>query len=164
MADKFTIVQVESGAQIEQVRTLFREYGASLGFSLCFQSFDAELACLPGEFAPPDGRLLLALCDRTPAGCVALRKLEDRICEMKRLYVRPPFRGCGLGRDLVLTLIAQARLSMYAKMRLDTIAASMTEAVSLYRSLGFRDIAPYCPNPIPSALCLELDLDSRDTR
>ena len=158
MREQFTIVPAEERAQIDQVRTLFREYGASLGFSLCFQSFDAELAGLPGEYAPPEGRLLLAFCDSTPAGCVALRKLEDGICEMKRLYVRPQFRGHGLGRDLVLTLIAQARLSQYAKMRLDTIAASMTEAVGLYRSLGFRDIPPYHGNPIPGAIYLELDL------
>jgi putative acetyltransferase len=163
MADQCAIAQVEGNTQIEQVRALFREYGASLGFSLCFQSFDAELAGLPGDYAPPDGRLLLALCDRAPAGCVALRKLQDGICEMKRLYVRPPFRGRGLGRDLVLTLVEQARLALYPKMRLDTIAASMTEAVSLYRSLGFRDIVPYCSNPIPSAVYLELDLDSRDS-
>ena len=129
-----------------------------MGFSLCFQSFDAELAALPGEYSPPDGRLLLALCDRAPAGCVALRKLQGGICEMKRLYVRPPFRGRGLGRDLVLTLIEQARLSLYAKMRLDTIAASMTEAVSLYRSLGFHDIPAYRRNPIPGAIYLELEL------
>ena len=94
---------------------------------------------------------------KTPAPDAAYA-LEDGICEMKRLYVRPPFRGQGLGRDLVLTLIAQARLSLYAKMRLDTIAASMTEAVRLYRSLGFRDIAPYCRNPIPGAAYLELGL------
>ena len=158
MAEKCTIALVEASTQIEQVRALFSEYGASLGFSLCFQSFEAELAGLPGEYAPPDGRLLLALCDSAPAGCVALRKLQDGICEMKRLYVRPLFRGRGLGRDLVLTLIEEARLSLYAKMRLDTIAASMTEAVSLYRSLGFRDIASYCRNPIPGAIYLELDL------
>lgn len=147
MADGFTIVPVESGDQIDQARTLFREYGASLGFSLCFQSFDAELAGLPGEYAPPGGQLLLAFCDSTPAGCVAFRRLEDRICEMKRLYVRPEFRGHGLGRDLVRALIGLARQSLYERMRLDTIAASMIEAVGLYRSLGFQEIAPYHENP-----------------
>ena len=158
MREQFRIVPAEDRAQIDQVRTLFREYGASLGFCLCFESFERELAGLPGEYEPPEGRLLLAFCDSTPVGCVALRKLEDGICEMKRLYVRPEFRGHGLGRDLVLTLIGQARLSQCSKMRLDTIAASMTEAVGLYRALGFRGIPPYHGNPIPGAIYLELDL------
>ena len=158
MADKFTIVPVAGGDQIDHVRTLFREYASSLGFSLCFQSFDAELEGLPGEYSPPAGQLLLAFCDSVPVGCVALRKLEDGVCEMKRLYVRPEFRGRSLGRDLVLALIEQARQSMYGKMRLDTIAANMAEAVGLYRSLGFREIPPYCRNPIPGAIYLELDL------
>jgi len=158
MREHFRIVPAEEQTQIDQVRTLFREYASSLGFSLCFQSFDAELAGLPGEYSPPEGQLLLAFCDSIPAGCVALRKLEDGICEMKRLYVRPEFRGHGLGKDLVLALIAQARLSLYSKMRLDTVAASMAEAVGLYRSMGFRDIPPYCQNPIPGAIYLELDL------
>jgi len=158
MGEQFTIIPAEEHVQFDQIRTLFREYGASLGFSLCFQSFDAELAGLPGEYAPPEGRLLLAFCNSTPAGCVALRKIENGICEMKRLYVRPPFRGRGLGRDLVLTLIEQARQSLYERMRLDTIAASMTEAVGLYRSLGFLDIAPYRGKHIPGAIFLELDL------
>ena len=158
MREQFTIVSAEERGQIDQVRTLFREYGASLGFILCFQSFDAELEGLPGEYAPPEGRLLLAFCDSTPAGCVALRKLEDGICEMKRLYVRPEFRGQGLGRDLVLALIEQARQPLYDRMWLDTIAASMTEAVGLYRSLGFHEIAPYHNKSIPGAIFLELDL------
>jgi len=158
MAEQFTIVSAEERVQIDLVRMLFCEYGASLGFSLCFQSFDAELAALPGEYAPLEGRLLLAFCDSTPAGCVAMRKIEDGICEMKRLYVRPEFRGRGLGRDLVLTLIEQARQSPYERMRLDTIAASMTEAVGLYRSLGFQEIAPYHDKPIPGAIFLELNL------
>jgi len=158
MTEEFATVPAEERVQIDHVRTLFREYGALLGFSLCFQSFDTELAGLPGECLPPEGRPLLAFCESTPAACVALCKLENGICEMKRLYVRPELRGHGLGRDLVLTLIAPARLSQYAKMRLDTIAASMTEAVSLCRSLGFHDIPPYCRNPIPGATYLELDL------
>ena len=164
MREPFRIVPAEERAQIDHVRTLFREYASSLGFSLCFQSFDAELAGLPGEYSPPAGRLILAFCDSIPAGCVALRKWEDGICEMKRLYVRPPFRGCGLGRDLVLALIEQARQSPYGRIRLDTIGASMAEAVGLYRSLGFRDIPAYCHNPIPGAIYLELDLKVvRDT-
>jgi len=159
MREQVRIVPTEEPGQIDQVRTLFCEYRDSLGFSLCFQSFDVELAGLPGEYSPPVGQLLLAFCDSTPAGCVALRKLEDGICEMKRLYVRPEFRGHGLGRDLVLALIERARHSPYARMRLDTIAASMIEAVGLYRSLGFRDIPPYCRNSIPGAIYLELDLE-----
>jgi ribosomal protein S18 acetylase RimI-like enzyme len=158
MREPFRIVPAEERAQIDHVRTLFREYASSLGFSLCFQSFDAELAGLPGEYSPPAGQLLLAFCDSTPAGCVALRKLEDGICEMKRLYVRPEFRGHHLGRDLVLALVEQARQSSYERMRLDTIAARMAEAVSLYRSLGFREIAPYHRNPISGATHMELDL------
>jgi putative acetyltransferase len=158
MREQFRIVPAEERAQIDQVRTLFREYASSLGFSLCFQSFDAELAGLPGEYSPPAGQLLLAFYDSTAAGCVALRKLEDGICEMKRLYVRPEFRGQGLGRDLVLRLIEQTRHSWYGRIRLDTIAASMAEAVGLYRSLGFREIPPYCRNPIPGAIYLELDI------
>ena len=158
MVDKFTIVPVEDGDQIDQVRTLFREYASSLGFSLCFQSFDAELAGLPGEYSPPAGQLLLAFCDSIPAGCVALRKLEDGICEMKRLYDRPEFRGHGLGKDLVSSSDRAGSAIMYSKMRLDTIAASMAEAVGLYRSMGFCDIPPYCRNPIPGAIYLELDL------
>jgi putative acetyltransferase len=158
MPNGFAILPIKSSDQINTVRELFREYGASLGFSLCFQSFDVELESLLGEYAPPTGCLFLATSGSTPAGCVALRKLEDGICEMKRLYIRPEFRGRGLGRDLVLALIEQARQSMYGKMRLDTIAASMAEAVGLYRSLGFRDIPPYCRNPISGAIYLELDL------
>src|SRR5262245_19403933 len=145
MADGFTIVPVERRDQIDQVRALFREYAASLGFSLCFQSFDQELARLPGEYAFPEGRLLLASRGPAPAGCVALRKLEGTLGEMKRLYVRPEFRGLGLGRDLVLMLIEEARRSQYERMRLDTIASSMATAVSLYRSLGFCDIEAYRP-------------------
>jgi ribosomal protein S18 acetylase RimI-like enzyme len=158
MARRFAIVAAEEGAQTEQARMLFCEYGASLGNHLCFESFEREVAGLPGEYKPPGGRLLLAFSDATPAGCVVLRKLENRICEMKRFYVRPEFRGCGLGRDLVLALIEQARRSSYDSMRLDTIAASMPEAVGLYRSLGFQEIAPYHGSPIPGAIHLELDL------
>src|SRR5262249_40745390 len=165
MGEPFTIVPAEKGEQIDQVRILFREYGTSLGSCLCFQSFDAELAGLPGEYSPPEGRLLLALCDLTSAGCVALRKLEPAICEMKRLYVRPGFRGYGVGRGLGMGLVERARQSLYERMRLDTVTAKMAEAVSLYRSLGFREIAPYHGDPIPGAIHMELDLTTvmRDT-
>lgn len=152
------IFQAATSAHIAQARALFLEYGESLGFSLCFQSFDEELAGLPGDYAPPGGRLLLAEFDGRPAGCVALHRLEDGVCEMKRLYVRPEFRGHGIGRKLALAAIEQARAIGYRAMRLDTIADSMREAVAMYRALGFREIAPYRANPMASATYMELDL------
>ena len=148
---------VTSLKDLEEVRVLLREYAASLDFDLCFQGFEQELADLPGKYAPPDGRLWLATCAAGPAGCVAIRKLDEGICEMKRLYVRPSLRGAGVGRLLASTAIAQARDMGYRLMRLDT-APSMTAAIALYRSLGFRQIAPYCHNPLPGALFLELRL------
>jgi putative acetyltransferase len=151
-------VQAESPAQIVQTRELFLEYAQSLGFSLCFQSFDKELAGLPGDYAPPDGRLLLATCVDVPAGCVALHKLDPKICEMKRLYVRPQFRGQGWGRTLAERVIADARQLGYRHMRLDTVEPIMRDAVALYRLLGFKQIAPYRPNPIEGAMYMELEL------
>ncbi len=152
------IVQVDSPAQIASARELFLEYAKSLEFSLCFQSFDKELAGLPGDYAPPDGRLLLASYEGALAGCGALHKLEPGICEMKRLYLRPAFRGKGLGRILTERVILEARAIGYERMRLDTIGSSMKDAVALYRALGFREISPYRPNPIPGALYMELQL------
>ena len=140
------------------MRILFNEYAESLGFSLCFQSFEVELAQLPWEYAPPAGRLLLARSGAAAAGCVAMHKLENGTCEMKRLYVRPQFRGTGLGRRLAEEIIAQAREIGYVRMRLDTVVSVMGRAVELYRALGFREIAPYRDNPIPSALYMELEL------
>ena len=152
------LIHVESGRAVEQIRELFLEYARSLDFSLCFQSFDRELRELPGPYAFPDGRLILSLLDGAPAGCIALKKLEPGICEMKRLYVRPEFRGHQLGLKLAARLIEEARRAGYAAMRLDTIPAAMEHAIKLYRSLGFREIPPYYDNPIPQALYLELDL------
>lgn len=143
---------------IEQVRALFLEYGESLGFSLCFQSFDEELKNLPGAYAPPSGRLLLARSADHAAGCIALRKLDAGICEMKRLYVRPEARGLGVGRMLVERLIAEARSIGYERMRLDTIATAMKDAVALYRRMGFQEIASYSSIPIEGALWMELML------
>jgi GNAT superfamily N-acetyltransferase len=154
----FSFRQAESPGQIAQARELFLEYAQSLGFSLCFQNFDKELANLPGDYAPPDGRLLLAEFEGQVAGCVALHKLEDGICEMKRLYLRSPFRGKGLGRAIADRIIAEARTIGYQRMRLDTVEPVMKDAVEMYRRIGFREIAPYCKNPIAGALYMELQL------
>jgi ribosomal protein S18 acetylase RimI-like enzyme len=158
----FSCVQAAS-ADIAQARELFLEYATSLGFSLCFQNFDKELAGLPGDYAPPEGRLLLAEFEGQLAGCVALHKLtlqegEDEICEMKRLYLRPQFRGKGLGRALTERIIAEARQIGYRRMRLDTVEPVMKGAVAMYRKIGFKEITPYRPNPIAGALCMELQL------
>jgi len=151
-------LQAESTQQIATVRELFLEYAQSLGFSLCFQGFDRELAALPGEYAPPTGRLLLAMQDGTPAGCVALHKLDAAHCEMKRLYVRPQFRGRGLGVHLAKRIIADARHIGYKYLRLDTVGPVRRTAVAMYRQFGFHEIAPYRPNPIEGALYMELEL------
>jgi putative acetyltransferase len=154
----FSFTQAESPAQIAQARELFLEYAHSLGFSLCFQNFDQELAELPGDYAPPDGRLLLVEYEGQLAGCIALHKLAEGICEMKRLYLRPPFRGKGLGRALADSIIDEARRIGYLRMRLDTVEPVMKYAVAMYRRLGFREIEPYCANPIVGALYMELSL------
>lgn len=152
------IFQAGTPEEIAAVRELFLEYAQSLGFSLCFQSFDQELASLPGEYAPPSGRLLLATEDGKLAGCVALHALGPGICEMKRLYVRPEFRGRRLGQRLVNDLIAEARGIGYQRMRLDTVEPRMRAAVALYRELGFREIAPYRENPMAGTLYMELEI------
>jgi ribosomal protein S18 acetylase RimI-like enzyme len=154
----FSITQATTPVQIAQARELFLEYAQSLGFSLCFQNFDQELAELPGSYTPPEGRLLLAEYDGQVAGCIALHKLEADICEMKRLYVRPQFRGKGLGRILIDRVIAEARQMGYQRMRLDTVEPVMRDAVAMYRKIGFREIPPYCNNPMPDALYMELAL------
>jgi ribosomal protein S18 acetylase RimI-like enzyme len=153
-----TFAQAESPVQIAQARELFLEYARSLGFSLCFQNFDQELADLPGDYAPPEGRLLLAEYEGHLAGCVALHKLNSVICEMKRLYLRPQFRGKNLGRALAERIMGEARQIGYRRMRLDTVEPVMKDAVAMYRKMGFSEIAPYCANPIAGALYMEVQL------
>ena len=139
------------------VRELFVEYANTLGVDFCFQSFDQELAGLPGKYAPPSGRLFLAIDEQRVAGCAALRELEAGICEMKRLYLRPPFRRQGVGRQLAEATVVAAREIGYERMRLDTLA-SLKPALALYESLGFQRIAPYYQNPIANVVFLELAL------
>jgi putative acetyltransferase len=153
-----TFAQAESIPQIGQARELFLEYARSLGFDLCFQNFEQELAGLPGDYAPPEGRLLLAKCEGQLAACVALHKLDSGVCEMKRLYLRPEFRGRGLGRALTERVVAEARQIGYRRMRLDSVEPVMKDAVAMYRKLGFKEIAPYCANPIAGAMYMELEL------
>jgi ribosomal protein S18 acetylase RimI-like enzyme len=158
LQNDFELTQVASPEQVVQARELFLEYAAGLGFSLCFQNFDDELRNLPGAYVPPPGRLLLVIQSNQPAGCIALRPLEEGVCEMKRLYVRPAHRGKGLGRILVDRIISEARTIGYERMRLDTVSSSMQDAIALYRKRGFKEIPAYCDNPNVGVLYMELTL------
>ena len=142
---------------LSDVRILFREYADSLGFHLCFQDFEQELAELPGRYSPPSGAILIARWDSKIAGCVAMKKLWDEICEMKRFYVRPDFRGRGIGQTLSMAIIDEARRAGYRSMRLDTVP-SMQSAIKIYEALGFRDTEKYVFNPVPGVRYLELVL------
>ena len=149
------IIRVHTTSDIEAVRTLFREYERFLGVDLCFQGFKEELATLPGRYAPPQGRLLLAQVGEQAAGCVALRPLQEAgVCEMKRLFVRPAYRGQGWGRGLATQIIHEATALDYAVMRLDTLD-TLERAMQLYETLGFRRCAPYYANPLPGVVYWE---------
>lgn len=142
---------------LDCVRTLFREYQESLEIDLCFQGFEEELASLPGKYNPPEGRLYVALKDDSPAGCIGLRPFQGSRCEMKRLYVRPSYRGLGLANTMIQAIINDAREIGYSQMFLDTLP-SMHTAIKLYQAAGFYDIAPYYFNPEQRARYLCLDL------
>jgi ribosomal protein S18 acetylase RimI-like enzyme len=164
MATPVEISAPRTAADHEAIKALFREYAQSLGFSLAYQDFDKELADFPGKYAAPDGALLLATVDGAAAGTVALRKLDSGICEMKRLYVKPEFRGLrtadgrSIGRALAEDIVAIGRDRGYQRLRLDTITGKMRNAVSLYRSMGFVEIAPYYASPVPDTAYMELVL------
>lgn len=161
------VLQANTAETLAQAASLFREYAASLSVDLAFQNFEEELAELPAEYAPPEGRLLLASLDSVEqpsspklsraAGCIALRKMDAQSCEMKRLYVPPEFRGHGVGRVLAEAAIKAAREIGYRRMCLDTLP-EMTQAQILYKSIGFQEIPPYRFNPIPGTRFLELTL------
>jgi putative acetyltransferase len=161
-APEICLVAADTPALIDATRTIFREYAQSLRVDLCFQNFEAELAELPGEYRPPQGQLLLALVDGELAACGAMRSLRDvdyaNACEMKRLFVRPAFRGFGLGRMLAQSLLDEARRAGYSAMLLDTLD-DMEAARGLYGTLGFEEIPPYYFNPIAGAHYLKADLD-----
>jgi len=151
------IIPAVTDQQIEIIRDIFREYEEFLGFDLCFQDFENELASLPGIYAHPQGRLYLAEYDHKLAGCIALKKIDEGICEMKRLYVRSEFRGLKLGRKLSEMLVAEARVIGYKKMRLDTLKR-LKAALSLYQSMGFTETTPYVHNPHDDVVFMELEL------
>ena len=150
------IIDGSTPDRILQARQLFEEYAAWVEISLCFQNFDQELAGLPGDYVPPRGRLFLLSTDSQVAGCIALRPLSEGICEMKRLYVRPEFRGLGLGKQLVSSVIAAAKEIGYTHMRLDTLPGRMDQALAMYRRIGFKEIEPYYSNPVVGATFMEL--------
>lgn len=157
------LIEASSASDFEHIRVLFNEYAKFLddndpdGIDLCFQDFDTELATLPGKYAPPQGRLYLALYEDEIAGCVGVRGIDSGVCEMKRLYVRPAFLGKKIGQALIETIIQTGKELGYQSMRLDTLPF-MNKAISMYESYGFRPIDPYYETPIQGTLFLELDL------
>ncbi len=150
-------VEEEDLENLENVKILFTEYSNSLDIDLCFQDFNNELKTLPGKYIKPSGSLILVFVDENLAGCVALKKLEDKVCELKRLFVRNQFRGLKIGKILLEEIVKEAKEIGYAYMRLDTLP-SMKSAQGLYEKLGFYDIEPYTYNPIEGARYMELKL------
>ncbi|NRS49972.1 GNAT family N-acetyltransferase [Brevibacillus sp. HB2.2] len=151
------LIHATEDDEYEQARELFLEYVDSLGVDLSFQNIAIELQNIPGEYAPPDGCILLALDNEQPAGCVALRKIDEQVCEMKRLYVKPEWKGRGVGKKLALAIIDEAKFRGYSFIRLDTLP-TMEQAIQLYRSLEFYPIEPYRFNPIEGTLYMEKQL------
>jgi ribosomal protein S18 acetylase RimI-like enzyme len=151
------IIHIKTAKHLDEIRQLFREYENYLGVDLCFQGFEDELARLPGEYASPKGSLLLAVDGKNTAGCVAVRKYNGDVCEMKRLYLRPKYRGVGLGRKLAEKIIKEAERIGYSSIRLDTLK-KLKEAMGLYESLGFKRVDPYYDNPLPGVIYWELQL------
>jgi putative acetyltransferase len=152
------IIDAHTAEHLAQIRRLFREYEEFLGVDLCFQGFEEEVANLPGAYAPPRGALLLAVEGSDVMGCVALREIDDNLCEMKRLFMRCEYRGRGIGRMLAQAVIDEARRIGYSRMCLDTLE-TLESAIALYESLGFRRTAPYYDNPLPRVVYWELDLE-----
>jgi putative acetyltransferase len=157
LAPGWTIADAVRPGELDAARELFREYADWLGVDLCFQGFDEELATLPGRYAPPDGRLLLARDGAAAVGCMGLRRVDAATGEVKRLYIRPEARGRGLGGELARRVIVAARGIGYLRLVLDTLEP-MAEARRLYASLGFREIPAYYVNPLPGAIYMELRL------
>jgi putative acetyltransferase len=156
-----TIREARSAAEIAEAQRLFSEYAQSLGFSLCFQGFDKELAGLPGDYAPPGGRLLLAYIDDDPAGCVALHAAAESgtdAGEIKRLFVRPAFRGLHVGKQLMDAVLEAARSMGYRRVLLDTVTGKMDKAIAMYRAYGFREVPSYRVNPVDGVIYMELEL------
>jgi GNAT superfamily N-acetyltransferase len=159
MLTKLTILPAENDDQIHIAREMIMEYATWLEFNLCFQGFEEEMRSLPGKYAPPTGRLLFALWDGRPAGVIALRALEETgVCEMKRLYVRPEFRGHNIGRELAQQIIREAIAIGYSRMRLDTVPGQMDRAIQMYRELGFVEADPYYKTPVGQTVFMELAL------
>ena len=159
MGVKLRVLGAEDTAELDQVRQFFRNYAAWLGVDLCFQGFGEEMTSLPGTYAAPEGRLFFAEHDGQPAGCVGLRRFSEGVCEMKRLYVEPAFRGLGIGRELVLAVIRAAKDLGYRRILLDTLPA-MRIAVKLYREMGFTEAPAYYPTPVEGTIFLSLDLEN----